>query len=684
MKVRCEYCQNMVEASETVCPSCGARLPGEPVAQGGPVAAQQKGAAVVVAVAVVVLLFLFVLAGIFSNTLKPDRGISASSAAGNSAARALSALKNDPKDAEAYKTIVGYYLEKGKVAESLDYARQLLENCPSDENGQWCVDFYQEYHRPELAARCAIMSDIYTGTGNLIKQVKDYTVADLLAGSPLRQAMELTFSRQASAITLNDLQRITYMSIDGNFVYCGFGTDVDPATLDQLIIDNANWNTDIGMVYFQGLKRFLCTGYTPSNLLLPGLEELSIPRGAPEYEDLTSFAGLKNLKTLTVGGPTFQSLNGIRELRTLESLGIVDSPLADLSLLPDCKGIKALSLKKNERMASVASLARMSQLERLTVSGEQIAELSPIKSLTGLTALSVTETSIRNADFLKDLPNLRELEFAKNEGVSQLPDMASAGKLEKLILDSDDLLTAEAVAKMVNVREMKVRVSKQLSFFDPMQRLEKLTIYSYRSSLSVAPLANHKELRVLNFSSGDDFYDAYTTSLANISALRSLPLEELYLKNKGFYEPIDAIFEISTLRTLDLRGASSEGTDYSKLANLKNLRLLLLDEYRAMLDIPPGQYEQFWSYEAGPSSIYAPYLAQLTGLEALSATGCGLEDIEFVRDMPKLNFLDIADNAVSDISPLKGLAKLQYVKLTGNPIIDYGAVEGRDNLIVIR
>ena len=174
------------------------------------------------------------------------------------------------------------------------------------------------------------------------------------------------------------------------------------------------------------------------------------------------------------------------------------------------------------------------------------------------------------------------------------------------------------------------------------------------------------------------------TQLYGLDALRNLPLVELDLYDLSFYGPITPLLEITTLEELSLAEVSSEGTDYGKFANLTRLRTLNLDGYRDMLDLPPGPDETYWSYEAGPASVFVDQLGLLAGLEELRLAGCGVESIESLSGLTSLQYLDLSDNHISDAAPLAGLDALTYLNLAGNRIGDLSPVEGRQGLTLIR
>lgn len=691
MKVRCTYCKNVVDDYSHVCPSCGGSLSdAPPVSEERPYSPppqQQKNKAILISVLSVFLLG-FVVLQFLAGTVEIESNQPARDkmpAAGNrSVTQAKETLETDPANPEAYETVIQYSLRLEKQEEAYFYAVNFLENCYSLEYGSWCIQELKGAKREDLAVRLALLSDASKGTKELYALVKDEPLDVLFQeGAPLRQAMEKLKGKQASQITLEEIQDVTYLAVGGNQVLCGIGADGGPENALGFMVDKAVQGTDIGLVYFQGVRRLDCTDYPPLDILIGGLEELSIPHTSG-YEDLTKFSGMKKLKKLTIGGKDFRSLEGLEQMKSLDSLTVYKSSIQDLSVLSTHTSIESLALLDNEKLESVASLAQMGGLKSLSVSGEAISDLSHLSALSALTALSVTDTLIKDTTFLSALVNLKELTFTDNDNVEKLPELEKLTSLEVLTLESDEMLAPEAAARLSSLRELKTRVSKKLTLIALMENLETLTIYSYIYELDISPLGSLSKLRNLSFKSGNEFHDSYTTLLSGLGALRGLPLETLDLRDKRFYGPIDSIFEIEALKELRLDGAFSQGTDYSKMAGLKNLEVLTLNGYRDMRDIPPGEYDEFWSFEAGPASAFTGSIGLLENLRTLTAAGCEIEDCSFVSTLKNLETLDLSDNGITDISPLEGLEKLRFISVSGNPIGDYSPVEGLDGVRVDR
>ncbi|MCI8739723.1 MAG: hypothetical protein HFG10_06380 [Oscillibacter sp.] len=682
MKVRCEYCQNMVEAGgDKICPYCGSPLPAPPQIQRTAVSKSGKPALLLLLPLAAALLLLPRITGSPRGSDSPV-----------TVTQALEAVNSGSAGSESYQSVISYYLEAGQPDAAYQAAWELMEQPGGGPYMAWCVETFSTFGRQDLSARLAMAADALSGTQELFPQVADISLSQLLPESPLCQAMELALGRTAESITLADLQSVTGLSIGRRDTLSGaqeIGVAFDAAGEDliPITVEFTGQGSGLGTICFQGLRRFTLNDanvQTREDLFLPGLRELYIPLPM-DAENLQKFSRLKSLERFQVGGSALVSLEGLEQLPALTELRLFDTGLTGLSSLALCRQITHLELLDNGQLTSVASLSQATHLKSLSLSGKALSDLSPLRSLSGLESLSVTGTSIRNAAFLSEMAGLKNLTITGNKELGSLPELASLPHLEQLTLDSDESFASQQdLSALSGLRVLKLRVSKKLSFLQPLQNLEELTVYTYQSTWDVSGLAQFKNLKRLSFSSGSHFYDSYTVNLEGLSALRHLPLEELDLSGKNIYGPIDAVLEIGSLRVLNLSGAFSEGTDYRKFANLKHLRELDLSGYRDMADTPPGPDGEYWSYQARPAGVFVEQLGLLTGLERLSLSGCGVEDIDSLRTLTGLQSLDLSGNRLSDLSSLSNLQNLRYLNLSGNRIGDYSPVENRTALTLIR
>ena len=686
--VKCEYCQSVVDARERYCPSCGSPLPEAPPQptsgnQAQPVNRRGRAAALLL------LLLALLGAGWLITSLISMAEVGQK---GGGFSAALEAIEEDPTDTDSYKVVITSYLEQSRTEMAWNYAFLLVQQAPGEETGSWCVETFRSHGREIEAVRLALLSDALSGESALFPLVADTTLDTLMPTSPLRQALELLLGKSAGLITLADLQDITYLSIGsedplsgGRTVAIGYnpaGTDAGAVTFQ---VEGGDLSNGLGLFCFQGLLRLEVREkrVDAEELLLPNLTALAT--GSGTLTDLTALSSLTDLEELTILNSPLTSLAGVDALPNLKSLNLTNTDLTDLSVLPALKGLTSLTLVDNDGLTSVASLAQMSQLTSLSLTGQAITDLSPIAGLIGLKELSVIDTGVRNTAFLTNLTGLTSLTFTSNDEVEQVPELGGLTNLTRLVLESDEAFESQAdMAALTNLTSLELLSTKDLSYLLPLSNLEELTLYFTRSETDLSALAGLTRLRRLDLRGETSFYAIYDTSLVGLSGLRGLPLEELDLGGHTVYGPLDPVLTISTLQVLDLSDVDAEGTNFSLLSGLKELRRLDLSGFRDMVDTPPGPGDLYWSYEAGPASAFVESLAGFTGLEELDLSNCGVTDISPLSGLTSLTRLDLSGNSISDLTPLSGLTGLTYLNLSGNPIPDYGPVEDRDGLVLIR
>lgn len=675
MKVRCEYCQSMVEEKEKICPFCGSPLPEAPPRP------QVNTKVRTVRPALLPLLLALAAAAALAVYPALTRG---GGPKGPPISEALAEVNAGTAAGDAYVTVVTYYLEAGDIETAYRAAWELLER--EEEYGGWCVEQFQTFSRRDLAAKLALAYMARGGSQELLSQFADTPLSELMPDSPLCQAMELTLGRTAGNITLKDLQAVRGLAIGAgdrltNAQEIGVAFDEAGEDLVTVSVEFGGGSAgSMGLICFQGLKQLTLSSAnvkTSEDFLLPALRELNLLIRM-DGKDLSGFTHLKKLERLRIGGASLVSLEGLDEMPALTALTLFDTGLTDLSSLAAQSRITELALLDNDQLTSVASLSQAAHLEKLTLSGKSFADLSPLSSLSGLKSLAVERTAIRDAAFLAGMTGLRELSLTGNRELAAAPEVAELAGLERLTLDSAEYVSKEALGGLASLKALDLELSRNLTFLEPLRQLEELTLRFNQSEVDLTPLGQFQNLRRFCVR-GASF-----TQLTGLEALRNLPLKALDLYGLSFYGPITPLLEIPTLEELSLAEVSSEGTDYSKFANLAQLRVLNLDGYRDMIDRPPGEDEEYWSYEAGPASAFVDQLGLLAGLEELRLAGCGVENIESLAGLTALRYLDLSGNNLPDISPLAGLEGLTYLNLSGSRTSSFAPVEGRQGLTLIR
>ena len=128
MKVRCEYCQNVVEVqpgSDRVCPYCGSPLPAAPEPPRQAAAPQKPGRPALLILPLLAAALLFFGLTRLLPALRQSGGPS-QVRTDISISEALAAVKDGTADGSVYQVVISYYLEAGSVDSAWSAAWRLL------------------------------------------------------------------------------------------------------------------------------------------------------------------------------------------------------------------------------------------------------------------------------------------------------------------------------------------------------------------------------------------------------------------------------------------------------------------------------------------------------------------------------------------------------------------------------
>lgn len=149
------------------------------------------------------------------------------------------------------------------------------------------------------------------------------------------------------------------------------------------------------------------------------------------------------------------------------------------------------------------------------------------------------------------------------------------------------------------------------------------------------------------------------------------------LHNKQTCQSLKGIGCLVNLRHLDLWGISC----LDGIEELKNLTDLGLSHIRIMSG-------EFWKPLAGMkslenldisgcnlSNLKKTGIENLTNLKSLYAGECGLKKVDELKNLKKLEILELDDNRLTDIRALKGLTNLKILYLSNNRLNDINGVQ---------
>ena len=235
---------------------------------------------------------------------------------------------------------------------------------------------------------------------------------------------------------------------------------------------------------------------------------------------------------------------------------------ADLELLARCTNLRVLVLDY-QQISDISVLADL-PLEYLSLTGNQVQDLSPLSVCTGLQVLDLGENPVRNIDALEALPRLRELNLEAT-GITSL-EVLSGSALEKLNVRSTWVTDYSILAECPGLGSLITGdlPSGVWESIGGLTSLEELRVYS-SSGLDFSVLEGMEQLRDL---------DVYGSSISNPESLALLPqLRELNLGETGL-NSLDFVPSLPILMGIDLR--ENPISDFSILLDcphLKNLNI---------------------------------------------------------------------------------------------------------------
>ena len=288
----------------------------------------------------------------------------------------------------------------------------------------------------------------------------------------------------------------------------------------------------------------------------------------------------------------------------------------DIRGLETAKNLHTLSITENQ-VYDLTPLANLTNLESLRLDDNHISDITPLANLTKLRYLSLEFSQLSDLSPLENLAKLRylSLDFDQFSNVSLSP-LANLTKLEQLYLNPHNILAIPPVEKGT-------------------KRLLETSLIIFGWTFNTIPVG----------SSVNYVVTSNTSQLSDITPLANLTnLENLIIA----YSQLSDITPLANLTNLEnLIITYSQVSNITPLANLTNLEQLDLS-VNQVSDITP--------------------LANLTNLEQLYFTANQVSDITPLTNLTNLEQLYFGVNQISDITPVKALSGLEELKAEDNPL----------------
>ncbi|WP_455520854.1 leucine-rich repeat domain-containing protein [Parvimonas micra] len=507
---------------------------------------------------------------------------------------------------------------------------------------------------------------------------------DALKNLKLLEDLDLGNNKLKDTSVLNELINLKKLSLKGN--------NIENLNLNKLInIDDLNLeNNKISDISF--LKN--STKLANLNLKKNNIENIDNVSGLTKltYLNLSdnSVLNIEPLKSLTKLSSLYLSNNKISDIYSLKNLNELSSikldgnKIKDFSSINDKKGIfEKIIHNQNVDLGNVEVSEKTFEINNVFIGLEKIAKGGNIKVSTKTEGVTVTLESGKLKLSLTDkaMENIKEglkltvkFEFENEMDYENNPTVLNLNlnlvKPAKKYVEIEDA----KLLKVINKNLDKNRADNQKVTVEEMESLTELSIFLKEDgSADFSESAKYSILgKPTSLKGTKDFKFAVTRGMKSIKGLEyAKNLKKLKL-NENEISDISPLENLTKLEYLEIQ--RNRIVDVNPLKNLTNLKFLKL--YNNLIeDIAP------LSNLTNLTGLDLHYNVTVDGDESHKIISKGITDISALKNLKKLEFLDISANRIEDISILKNFDKIKDLDFSGNRVKNY---EGLGNYIAER
>lgn len=497
---------------------------------------------------------------------------------------------------------------------------------------------------------------------------------DALKNLKLLEDLDLGNNKLKDTSVLNGLINLKKLSLKGN--------NIENLNLNKLInLDDLNIeNNKISDISF--LKN--STKLANLNLKKNNIENIDNVSGLTKltYLNLSDnlISNVEPLKSLTKLSSLYLSNNKISDISSLKNLDELSSikldgnKIKDFSSINDKKGIfEKIIHNQNVDLGNVEVSEKTFEIDNVFVGLEKIAKGGNIKVSTEAEGVTVTLESGKLNFSLTDkaMENIKEglkltvkfkfeneMDYENNPTVLNLN--VNLVKPAKKYVEIEDA----KLLKVINKNLGKNRADNQKVTVEEMESLTELSIFLKEDgSADFSESAKYSILgKPTSLKGTKDFKFAVTRGMKSIKGLEyAKNLKKLKL-NENEISDISPLKNLTKLEYLEIQ--RNRIVDVNPLKNLTNLKFLKL--YNNLIeDIAP------LSNLTNLTGLDLHYNVTVGGDESHKIISKGITDISALKNLKKLEFLDISANRIEDISILKNFDKIKDLDFSGNRVKNY-------------
>ncbi len=352
-----------------------------------------------------------------------------------------------------------------------------------------------------------------------------------------------------------------------------------------------------------------------------------------------------------------QSLEGIDSFPNLRCLSVDYYDLVDISALSKLPDLQMLTLIDCDDLMDYSPLMTLTKLESLSIESTQLKSIDFVEKMPVLTSLNLEDSEVRNIDALVYCPELSMLSLIRNY---EIEDYSVIGQLTKLQALGLETASDSVLPSFENLLQLQTVELKNINDLTPLGDAAGITSLRLErcSGWQMEVIGSLQELETLTL---NDF----STHVTSLEPLTNLPkLTTLKLENENLGGDIEALFGIPTLCCLYVEDCRV-GINFDSIPVNESLELLSLSGTSIVFG------PEYNNWETIALSEHYDMFDKFPNLTELFLASQAIDSIEFVENLPKLQYLDITDNNVTSLKPLEALSDFQTVWCGSNTILEW-------------
>ena len=332
---------------------------------------------------------------------------------------------------------------------------------------------------------------------------------------------------KSKPITRRDMKAITTfapsgfvdtMNIVNDLTGLEFATNLRKLWLDSNRITDVLALSDLPHLKYLNLDKNNITDVSALVPGLSGLNDLELHLSRNSISDISSMAGLTNLRILYLWRNNISDISAVANMINLTRLYLRDNNISDISAVAGLTNLKWLRLGHNS-VSDISAVAGLTNLKGLGLGNNSISDISALTELTDLKGLWLLNNSISDISDISGLTELMWLDLRRNL-VSDVSVLTGLTNLTQLRLDRNNISDISALAGLTLLEELELKENNisDISALVELTHLKRLRL-GHNSVSDISPLANLTRLESLKLAGNNVSDISVLAGLTNINTL---------------------------------------------------------------------------------------------------------------------------------------------------------------------